>query len=89
MGEDKKEYNPLAERIKKLKKYSEAPEKIYWGGPDSDKESFQHYIDDINLKLNVLINEFDTLVGIVHAVAKKNDDQLLRSISDSLKKNKN
>lgn len=89
MSKEKKEYNPLAERIKKLKEYSEAPEKIYWCGPDADKESFQHYIDDINLKFNVLINEFDTLVGIVHAVAKKHDDQLLRSISDSLKKNKN
>ena len=90
MTKGKKNSNPLAERLKKLKEYSEASEKIYFSGPDTnvDKDSFRHYMDDTNLKLKVIVNEFDILVGVIHAFVEKYDDQFIKSMSDAFKKNK-
>lgn len=78
--------NKLEERLRKLQAYPVGREVVYVPGSKTDPETFRHEIDDLNLKVSILIREVDKISRTIHFVADEYNDKTMRELSAELKR---
>jgi len=71
--------------MKKLREYPVGREVIYVPGTKTDPEAFRHEIDDLNLKVGILIREVDVIIRTIHFVADEYNDKTMKELSEKLK----
>lgn len=76
----------IGKLLKKLKEYPVGREVIYVPGSKTDPETFRHEIDDLNLKVSILIREVDKISRTIHFVADEYNDKTMKELSDNLKR---
>ena len=75
----------VEELVKKLRNYPVGREVVYAPGTKTDPETFRHEIDDLNLKVGILIREVDHIIRTVHFVADEYNDATMKELSQKLK----
>ena len=78
-------WEEIEKLLKKLREYPVGREFIYVPGNKTDPETFRHEIDDLNMKVSILIREFDKMIRTIQFVADTYNDETMKKLSDKLK----
>jgi len=78
-------WEEIEKLMKKLREYPVGREFIYVPGSKTDPETFRHEINDLNMKVSILIREFDKIIRIIHFLADTYNDATMKELSDKLK----
>jgi len=80
MSEDK-----IKELVKKYLEYPIGRETSFALGSGTDPVSLKQRIDDLDLKVSIIIRELDLVMRTIYSVAEKHDDATMKELSDKLK----
>lgn len=75
----------IGKQLKKLQAYPVGREVVYVPGSKTDSETFRHEIDDLNLKVSILIREVDKITRTIYFVADEYNDATMNELSKQLK----
>ena len=78
-------WEEIEKLLKKLREYPVGREFIYVPGNKTDPETFRHEIDDLNMKVSILIREFDKMIRTIQFVADTYNDATMKALADKLK----
>ena len=86
MEESEKKGLDISKEIKKLLEYPVGREIVYVSGTEGDPVSAKKRLDDIDLKISILIRQVDLILHTIYDVAAKHDDEVIKSLAEKLKR---
>ena len=73
-------WEEIEKLLKKLREYPVGREFIYVLGKKTDPETFREEINDLNMKVSILIREFDKIIRIIHFLADEYNDETMKKL---------
>ena len=78
-------WEEIEKLLKKLREYPVGREFIYVPGNKTDPETFRKEIDDLNMKVSILIREFDKMIRTIQFIADEYNDGTMKELARKLK----